>query len=212
MPATPASFFQRLSAWVFDTSLASVPAAMLAHVMTTGRRHALAAMQPAALADMARGLEYMQSLLALWIHQGLWMVLGVVAFYGIGSVVAESGVWQATWGKRLAGITVEALPGRDEGWRACAVRFAAGALSWLSMNAGHAMIRWRRDGRALHDLVAGMRVVREDMPATRRAWGLATCWGAWLATGLLLALARPDDPVLSQVLSQALAGLARPAF
>ena len=196
---------------MFDTSLAAIPAAMLAQVLTTGERHALALRQPQALSDMSLGLEYVESLLAMWIHQGLWMAVGVVGFYGVGSVLAESGLWQATWGKRLVGISVAAMPGRDEGWQACALRFAAGSLSWLSMNIGHAMIRWRSDGRALHDLIAGMRVVQEPMDPGRRARGLTACWAAWVAVGILMALASPSDPVLSQVLAQAMAGLSSPA-
>jgi uncharacterized RDD family membrane protein YckC len=40
-----------------------------------------------------------------------------------------------------------------------AARFFAGSLSWLSLNLGHAMALFRRDGRALHDLIAGTAVI-----------------------------------------------------
>lgn len=84
------------------------------------------------------------------------LAASTAAIYFIGF---EASAWQATPGKRWLGIRVVDRLGQRIGWpRACA-RFLAGSLSWLSLNLGHALAAWRSDGRALHDLVAGTRVV-----------------------------------------------------
>ena len=56
------------------------------------------------------------------------------------------------------------------------------AFSWLTLNLGHAMAAWRRDKRALHDLLAGTTVLNRDpehpeMPV----------WAKWMV-GLQLGL------------------------
>src|SRR5690606_33742877 len=55
-------------------------------------------------------------------------------------------------------------------------RHAAGALSWLTLNIGHALVLLRPDRRALHDLVSGTAVVQDEadprakLPPLARAW------------------------------------------
>jgi uncharacterized RDD family membrane protein YckC len=97
------------------------------------------------------------------------IALGVVAaaVYFIGF---ESSPWAATPGKRALGLRVCDLSGQRLAWPRSSLRFAAGGLSWLSLNLGHALAGWRRDGRALHDLVAGTQVLaRTPTPAWARA-------------------------------------------
>lgn len=74
-------------------------------------------------------------------------------------IVFEAGAWQATPGKRLLGLRVLAIDGQPLPWSRTALRYFAGSLSWLSLNLGHALALFRRDGRALHDLIAGAVVV-----------------------------------------------------
>ena len=65
------------------------------------------------------------------------------------------------------------------------LRFFAGGLSWLALNLGHAMVGWRRDRRALHDLIAGTQVwAAGEMPRAARLWLIAQ---AALLLGILLA-------------------------
>lgn len=207
-PALPAAtFFQRCSAWVFDTSLALWPAGLMGYLATGDRRRALAEQQAQALAHLDSGLAYLHDLAGLYAYQGAWTLFWVAVIYGTGSVLAEGGLAQATWGKRLAGISVEAMPGREDDRTAAGKRFLAGALSWASLNVGHAMAAWRKDGRAFHDLATGWRVVQESMPARVRRQGMAICWTVALGTHALLAFLFPTDPVLMSLASQALAGL-----
>jgi len=99
---------------------------------------------------------------------------GAAALYFVGF---EGSAWQATPGKRLLGLAVVDLRGQRLGWPQAGARFLAGSLSWLSFNLGHALAGWRADGRALHDLIAGTRVVASTPPPR---------WGRWL---LLIQLA-----------------------
>jgi uncharacterized RDD family membrane protein YckC len=110
---------------------------------------------------------------------------GAAAIYFIGF---EASRWQATPGKRLLGVSVVDLRGARLDWRRAAARFLAGSLSWLSFNLGHALAGWNADGRALHDLLAGTRVVaRTPMPAWAR-WLLYALLGASLAVIIALLL------------------------
>lgn len=109
--------------------------------------------------------------------QALALGVAAAALYFIGF---ESSPWAATPGKRVLGLWVADLSGQRPAWPRSCLRFAAGSLSWLSLNLGHAIAGWRRDGRALHDLIAGTQVLtRTPMPA----------WGRALLLGQLLLLA-----------------------
>ena len=113
------------------------------------------------------------------ILQGCLLVAGVLALYFI---AFECSRWQATPGKHWLGLRVQTMQGRPLGPVSATLRFFAGSLSWLSLNLGHALVAWRRDGRALHDLIAGTQVVtRTPMPA----WARSLLWAQAAALGLL---------------------------
>ena len=115
------------------------------------------------------------------ILQGCLLVAGVLALYFI---AFEASRWQATPGKRWLGLRVQTMQGQPLGPASVMLRFFAGSLSWLSLNLGHALAAWRRDGRALHDLIAGAQVVtRTPMPT----WARALLWAQVVALGLLFA-------------------------
>lgn len=198
----PATFFQRTSAWLFDVSLALWPASLMAWVATGSQRRELESQQAQAMAQPEMAMGYLQDLAALYFHQGAWTLTWVALIYGAGSVLAEGGLYQATWGKRLMGISVEAMPGSSDSRGRVAMRFAAGSLSWLTLNWGHAMARWRKDGRALHDMLTGMQVIQETMTAATRRKGAWVCWGVGIATHAILIALRPADPVLVHLLTQ----------
>lgn len=96
--------------------------------------------------------------LTLGLLQASAACLVAAAVYFIGF---EASRWQATPGKRMLGLRVRDIAGRRLGLAQSAARFIAGSVSWLSLNLGHALAGWRRDGRALHDLIAGTRVDRD---------------------------------------------------
>jgi uncharacterized RDD family membrane protein YckC len=97
--------------------------------------------------------------------------LSGAAIAGLYFIGFEASAWQATPGKRLLDLTVVDVQGARLGWGRASARFLAGSLSWLSLNLGHALAGLRADGRALHDLVAGTRVVAHS-PMPR--------WARWL--------------------------------
>lgn len=90
----------------------------------------------------------------------------------------EGGRWQATPGKRLLGLQVIDDDGLPPGVLRAGLRQAAGLLSWLSLNLGHALAAVPPRHQALHDRIAGVRVVRTDARPVRPAVRL------WLALQL----------------------------
>lgn len=90
----------------------------------------------------------------------------------------EGGRWQATPGKRLLGLQVIDDDGLQPGVLRAGLRQAAGLLSWLSLNLGHALAAVPPRHQALHDRIAGVRVVRTDARPLRPAVRL------WLALQL----------------------------
>ena len=77
-------------------------------------------------------------------------------------ITFEASAWQTTPGKRVFGLRVIAISEPSLRWPRAALRYFAGSLSWLTLNLGHAMAAFRRDGRALHDLIADTAVVQCD--------------------------------------------------
>lgn len=90
----------------------------------------------------------------------------------------EGGRWQATPGKRLLGLQVIDDDGLPPRVLRAGLRQAAGLLSWLSLNLGHALAAVPPRHQALHDRIAGIRVVRTDARPLRPAVRL------WLALQL----------------------------
>jgi uncharacterized RDD family membrane protein YckC len=202
---TGAGFWRRYAAWSLDATLLAVPSLLLCWPLLRPAAAALARDYPAVLelaghgvgqalrdgtplaaiaaqwlADPAlrAGTEALtQSLLAL-----LWPPLLVFAVFGaIYHAWFEASPRQATPGQRLLGLRVVGAAGARIDRGRALLRHAAGALSWLTLNIGHALVLLRPDRRALHDLVAGTAVVQDDDPRTK----LPPLAQAWLGLQLL---------------------------
>ena len=132
-----------------------------------------------ALADAARAGS--AQLLGSLLRVALLASLSSTLYF----VLSEGGPWQGTPGKRALGLRVRAADGGVAGFGRAWLRHLAGAISWGLLNLGHAIAAWRRDRRALHDLIAGTQVLAEGpMPRWARAWlglQLAVVLGALLA-------------------------------
>ncbi len=89
----------------------------------------------------------------------LGVLMIIVAFAAVWFIGFEASPSRATPGKRALGLQVAAVDGGRAGFGRVLLRFVAGAPSWLLLHLGHAIAGWRRDRRALHDLVAGTRVL-----------------------------------------------------
>lgn len=184
LPGTPAGFWRRSEAWCLDWLLLA-PVLWL----VVGSRLAAAAAQFAALRGQLEDWMYAQSMPAdsaidLWLQlsgsvltdsalqasvaQATRAICADIAWaLAIAAVVAsvyfigfEASRWQATPGKRAFGLRVLAMDGSSLSLARAAGRHFAGSLSWLTLNIGHALALFRRDGRALHDLIAGTVVIR----------------------------------------------------
>lgn len=197
--AGPAGFWRRYAAWSLDfTLVAALSTAVVWAQMVAGWREAIAALQRLTdlvghamadallqgtplstlgqdfLADPAihAAAEAMQAGLAHAILPWLSCVAILAALYFIGF---ESSPWHATPGKRALHLRV-VTAGSDA--RASlpriAARHVAGALSWLTLNLGHAVAAVPPQKRALHDYLAGARVVDDaagqPLPGWARAW------------------------------------------
>lgn len=107
-----------------------------------------------------------------WLWKFLWMGL-----YILYEAVLSSG-GRATVGKWLMNIRVRAADGGDLPFGKALVRALAYFLSSATFNLGYLLALFTRDKRALHDYVAGSRVVSVK---ERSDWGdglvLAVSWG-----------------------------------
>ncbi len=96
---------------------------------------------------------------------GLWIAMWW-SYFAVGWGLAG-----ATPGKWVAGLRVIDHRGRAPiGVARALLRLVAYTVSSLSLGAGHALVLLRSDRRALHDLLAGTRVVRaRDLTASASA-------------------------------------------
>ena len=62
-------------------------------------------------------------------------------------------------------------------------------LSWAVLNAGHAFIVWRRDRKALHDIITVTQVVIDPQVELRGHGALETAWQkTFIAIGIVFQL------------------------
>jgi pSer/pThr/pTyr-binding forkhead associated (FHA) protein/uncharacterized RDD family membrane protein YckC len=100
-----------------------------------------------------------------------WAFLGILA--GCGLMILGANLWYVvggwarngrTPGKALLRVAVvpsgPSLPGPGIGLKKAFVRFLCWNLSGAILGIGHLLVLFRKDRRALHDLLAGTRVVR----------------------------------------------------
>lgn len=164
----PAGFGRRFLALVLDTFIITLPLMILAVVVPIALRgsHDEAA-------SAAAGLLFY---LAYWIVAPLYYAL------------QESSSFQATLGKRALGIKVTDADGRRIGFGQALGRWAAAALSYLTLYVGFLMAAFTERGRALHDMVAGTLVVDRwaytDQPQLQKS-SLSGCLVAVLVALLL---------------------------
>ena len=204
----PASWWRRYVAWSLDFSLLGALATWLAwpRLLTGWAQAALAMRQLSgllghALADgMMRGATpglLAQQLLAnpqvrsaaAMVQAGLgriglsWLLVYAVlaAAYHIGF---EASPWRGSPGKHALRLRVAGYAEHRISLLRIIVRHSAGALSWLTLNLGHAMALVPPNRRALHDVIAGMRVESAAETPLLPAWARL-----WLLLQLLAVLA-----------------------
>ena len=199
-PAPPAGLWHRCAAWTLDFNLLGLLATALSwprllagwHASVAAADGLTAAMQSA----LGRALEQGQSpdalsaaLLgdaaviasagamqaALVTMAASWLVAYAVAglLYHVGF---EQSPWQGSPGKHALRLrVVDATADGPVALYQSIVRYVAGALSWLTLNLGHALAAVPPQKRALHDHLSGTRVTMpagapQRLPGWARAW------------------------------------------
>jgi len=186
-------FTRRYAAYSLDLALLAAPALLLCAVPLRRALDALLALRAAteagldrafavghfAMFDLAQAMAADPVVLAAF-RDGLATIIGALALAAalawvlmlLWFVAFEASPWRATPGKRALGLRVSTQGGEPVGPPRALARFLAAAPSWLMLHLGHAMVGWRADGRALHDLIAGTRVDGADgpLPGWARVW------------------------------------------
>lgn len=196
MPAH-APMVHRYAAWSLDAAVIALLVAVALHrTLSAGLEacgRALDALTRAMAGSMQAAVDTGASPMALmqhWLgdpalHAGVvaltaaltallgWPMLAFALLSLVWFAAFEGSRWQATPGKRLLGLQVIDDDGLPPGLLRAGLRQAAGLLSWLSLNLGHALAAWAPRHQALHDRIAGIRVVRTDarrVPPAVRIW------------------------------------------
>ena len=89
--------------------------------------------------------------------------------------LGEASPWQGSPGKHAFGLVVTDRDGAQPGTVRAFARQVAGLASWLTFNLGHLLAALPPQHRALHDHIAGTRVLRNDdatprMPLAAKLW------------------------------------------
>jgi uncharacterized RDD family membrane protein YckC len=219
MAATPAEgqpragFWARYAAWSLDAACLLPVVGLLS---ASRMRHALAEARaaldvltgeiprllgdalgaPQAPADLARQLladpalasasERLQSAIGAILFTPLLVYLVLALPW---SVLFEQSSWQATPGKRALGLVATDADGRRLKGGHAVLRFLAGAVSWLTLNLGHALAALPPH-LALHDRISDTRVLRRTastrLPGWAKAWLLAQLLATVVAFAWLL--------------------------
>ena len=120
-------------------------------------------------------------------HMLLPSLLGYAVLAALYHVGCERSRWLASPGKHaLHLVVVDAKDDARPTLLQTVVRHIAGALSWLTLNLGQALALVPPQRRALHDYLAGTRVVCLDAAPRLPAWARA-----WLALQVIAAIAVP---------------------
>ncbi|MGN6113156.1 MAG: RDD family protein, partial [Luteimonas sp.] len=142
-PASYQALSELVAQRLFDGLLAGTPAPALADALVH---------DPVLQAAAARVQDALCALLVPW-------TLAYAALAFPWHVAGDLSPWQASPGKRALGLRVEALDGAAPDARQAMLREAAGVLSWLTLNLGHALALVPPRRQSLHDRIAGTRVV-----------------------------------------------------
>ncbi len=200
-----AGFWARYAAWSLDAAcllplLALLCASRMRHAVTDARNalHVLTTGIPRLLGDslgsvqapieLARQLLTDPAIVAaagqLQVAIGALLFTPVLVYFLLvlpWSVLFEQSPWQATPGKRALGLVVTDAQGRRLTGGHALLRFLAAALSWLTLNIGHALAALP-PYLALHDRISDTRVLRRATLPRLPGWAKAWLFAQLLAT------------------------------
>ena len=165
-----AGFWRRVAAFIIDTFLAALPAAIICMPLLFWRFYTMA---------NAPETEYASQFMIIMLLIILWQILGLASFW-LYFAFMESGPRQATWGKRLLKIKVVGKDGGRISFSRATGRAFSKWLSSMIMYIGFIMAGLTNRKRALHDYIVDTYVVRDtfqlgdELPETpSHPWWLA---------------------------------------
>lgn len=207
--AHPAPFWHRYAAWSLDLALCGTPALLLAwwlmHAAIVDAQRQYDALLLLAAQRLVEALQAdvpITAIAAGWLADPqlaasaadvqhaiiavTWpLVLALVLASGLSHAIFESHGRGATPGQQALGLRVSDPDGARIGTARALARHAAGALSWITLNIGHAVALVPPARLALHDRVSGTRVVHDVTGSGSRLplWAMA-----WIGAQALLLL------------------------
>jgi uncharacterized RDD family membrane protein YckC len=150
--AQPCGFWARLGAYIIDATILGAIFQLL-WMQIGGPQHWTLPMLPKEWTDAAIQ-QFMQDWQA-WANHALPIFYPLFFVYD----VALNGRFGATVGKMAIGAQIVMWDGSRLGYARAALRWMAARVSDLFFFAGYLLIPLRADKRALHDLLAGTRVI-----------------------------------------------------
>jgi uncharacterized RDD family membrane protein YckC len=150
--AKPCGFWARLGAYVIDTVILGAIFQLVWTQLGESRLWTLPVL-PAAVTDAA--LQQFLQDWQRWANHALPFYYPLYFLYD----VLLNGRYGATIGKMAIGARIVLWDGSPLGYRRAAWRWLAARVSDLFCFAGYVLIALRADKRALHDLLAGTRVI-----------------------------------------------------
>ena len=147
----PAGFWIRAAAFLIDWLIL----ASLVALLTAPWSEALSKLQTEVYAQMKSPSPDYAILTRYWlISLAIELPLGFLYF------TSFNGSRGATPGKQLLGLRIVREDGSPLGYGRAFLRRAAELVSALTLGAGYLMVAFHPEKRALHDLLAGTRVIR----------------------------------------------------
>lgn len=152
---SPAGFWIRCAAFAIDWLIL----VSLISIVTLPWSEPLAGMQAEVLAQMKSATPDYAVVLRIWL-----ISLAINLPIGFLYVTGFNGSRGATPGKQLLGLRVVREDGSRLGYGRAFLRRAAELVTAMTFGAGYLMIAFHPEKRALHDLIAGTRVIRVRNP------------------------------------------------
>ncbi|HXS38101.1 MAG TPA: RDD family protein [Flavipsychrobacter sp.] len=141
-----ASFLRRFAAILIDTIVLLIPDIFLRYIVGAGNIMQIFYMDSDLL--FRTTIYYLLSTIISWLYFSL----------------QESGVHQATIGKRAMGIRVTNMEGFRISFANATGRYFAKTISFLIILMGYFMVLWDDKNQGLHDKLANTLVVKDTLP------------------------------------------------
>jgi uncharacterized RDD family membrane protein YckC len=151
--AAPVGFWARLGAYIVDR--------IVMWLLCTFIWTAIAALMQWKFPEPPPNMQTFQELINYFQSLGPLVIYQMIVVFVCGFVyeVVFNGTWGATLGKMAIGARIVRVDGSRIRYGIAALRWLAERLSDLTFCVGYLMIGFRADKRAMHDLIAGTRVI-----------------------------------------------------